>query len=154
MHKRPRRFFTRSALIYVYNTCILPYMIYFAAVWGNALSIHINPLIRHQRKNIRIITSLKFVSDKTIYLLYHRHSPIQNLKYRISLLIYNLSTGNASLSRQQLFKNKKDIHTHFTRQSHYFHYMKGKNGFIYKTFVFQSVVIRNKTIEYVNMNAS
>ena len=31
-----QKYFTSSALINVYNTCILPYMIYCVEVWGNA----------------------------------------------------------------------------------------------------------------------
>ena len=43
---RTRKYFNTSALINVYN----------AFVWGNALSTHIQPLIKLQNKIVRIIT--------------------------------------------------------------------------------------------------
>ena len=45
---RAKKYFSSSALINLYNTFILPYMIYCVEVWGNALSIHIHPLIKLQ----------------------------------------------------------------------------------------------------------
>ena len=47
---RAKKYFSSSALINLYNTFILPYMIYCVEVWGNALSIHIHPLIKLQKK--------------------------------------------------------------------------------------------------------
>ena len=48
---RAKKYFSSSALINLDNTCILPYMIYCVEVWGNALSIHIHPLIKLYTKN-------------------------------------------------------------------------------------------------------
>ena len=45
---KAKKYFPSSALIDVYNIFILPYMIYCVEVWGNALSIHIHPLIKLQ----------------------------------------------------------------------------------------------------------
>ena len=42
---RAKKLFASSTLINLYNTFILPYIIYYVEVWGNALSIHIRPLI-------------------------------------------------------------------------------------------------------------
>ena len=58
--------------------------------------------------------------------------------------MYKIYSGNAPICLQQLFKSNKEVHTHYTRQAQHLHSMKGKNEFVYRTFVFQSVVIWNK----------
>ena len=53
-----------------------------------------------------------------------------------------------------MFRNLFEMNIHFTRQAHYFHFMRGNNKFIYRSFVFQSVVIWNKLIQNINTCAS
>ena len=52
---RAKKYFSITALIQLYNACVCPYLIYCVEVWGNALSIHLTPLLKIQNK-IRIIT--------------------------------------------------------------------------------------------------
>ena len=68
--------------------------------------------------------------------------------------MYKISSGNAPICLQQLFKSNKGVHTHYTRQAQNLHSMKGKSEFVYRTFVFQSVVIWNKIIENINIKVS
>ena len=51
-----KKYFNTSALINVYNAFGFPYLIYCVEVWGNALSTHIQPLVKLQNKIVRIIT--------------------------------------------------------------------------------------------------
>ena len=68
--------------------------------------------------------------------------------------MYKISAGNAHICLQQLFKSNKEVHTHYTRQAHHLHFMKGKSEFVYSTFVFQSVVVWNNIIENINIKLS
>ena len=68
--------------------------------------------------------------------------------------MYKIYYGNAPICLQQLFKSNKEVHTHYTRQAQHLHSMKGKSEFVYRTFVFQSVVIWNKIIENINIKVS
>ena len=75
----------------------------------------IHPLVKLQKKIIRIITSLKYTPDINYIYSTTGILPFNIIvKYRIGLLMYKLSTGNAPDSIQQLFKTNKEIHTHFT----------------------------------------
>ena len=65
--------------------------------------------------------------------------------------MHKLSNGNVPKTLQNLYKYNRDVHTHFTQQAHHFHSMRGNNEFIYRTFVFQSVVIWNKIIQNINI---
>ena len=103
-------------------------MIYCMEVWGNALSIH-TPAHKITKTNVLV-------------------------KYRIGLLMYKTHSGNAPICLQQLFKSNTVMHTHYTRQAQHLHSMKGNSEFVYRTFVFQSVVIWNKFFENINIKVS
>ena len=76
------------------------------------------------------------------------------VKHRIGLLMYKIYHGNVPKLLQNLYKSNNDIHTHFTRHAHHFHSMRGNNEFIYRTFVFQSVLIWNKLIQNIDIHVS
>ena len=46
---RARKFFTKSTLLKLYNSFVVPYLIYCVDIWGNASEIHILPIIRLQK---------------------------------------------------------------------------------------------------------
>ena len=103
-----QKYNTSSALINVYNTFILPYMIYCVEVWGNASSIHVHPLIKLP-KYIRIITCSKYTPDKNNLYSTTGIPPFNVLvKYWIGLFMYKISSSNAPTCLQQLFKRNKD----------------------------------------------
>ena len=139
---RAKNYFATKALIQLYNACILPYLIYCVEVWGNALSIHLTPLLKLQNKILRIITyTYNYVNKDE---LYYKTGilPFKILvKHRIGLLMHKLANGNAPKPLQNLYKCNKNVHHHFIRQTNQFHSMRGNNEFIYRTFVFQSVYI-------------
>ena len=47
---RAKKYFCTSDLINLYNAFVFPYLIYCVEVWGNALSTHIQPLVKLQNK--------------------------------------------------------------------------------------------------------
>ena len=147
---RAKKYFTTKALIQLYNAFILPYLIYCVEVWGNALSIHLKPLLKLQNKILRIITyTVNHVNKDELY--YNTGIlPLKILvKHRIGLLMHKLAKP-----LQNLYQCNKNVHHHFTRQTNQFHSMKGNNEFIYRTFAFQSVYIWNTVIQNININVS
>ena len=51
----------------MYNAFILPCYIYCVEIWGNALNIVIDPLIKLQKKIIRVITNSHYLVILMIY---------------------------------------------------------------------------------------
>ena len=150
---RAKKYFSTTALINLYHAFIFPYLIYCVEVWGNALSKHVQPLIKLQNKILKIITpSHRFINKEQLY----AHSGILpfNLlvKHRIGLLMYKLSNGNIPKPLLNIYKSNKDIHTHFTRQANHFRSRRGNTEFVYRTFAFQSVFIWNKIIQNIDIN--
>ena len=150
---RANKYFTTTALVNLYNAFIFPYLIYCVEVWGNALSIHLTPLLKLQNKILRTITHNRIDKDKLFYntgIL-----PFNVLvKHRIGLLMHTLSNGNVPKPLHNLYQCNKNIHHHFTRQTNHFHSMRGNTEFIYRTFVFQSVFIWNTILQNINTNVS
>ena len=58
--------------------------------------------------------------------------------------MHKLYHGNVPKPLQNVYKSTNNVHNHFTRHAHHVHSMRGNNEFIYRTFVFQSVLIWNK----------
>ena len=48
------------------NAFVFPYLIYCVEVWGNALSTHIQPLIKLQNNIVRIITSSSHTTEQLL----------------------------------------------------------------------------------------
>ena len=136
-----RKFFSKSALINLYYACIFPYLIYCVEVWGNALSIHTQPLIKLQNKIIRIITKSHFLaSSEKIYNETGILPFVTLVKYRIGLLMFKIAKHTVPVSISRLYKLNSDVHNYNTRQAHHIHSFKGNNEFIYRTFKFQRFI--------------
>ena len=124
---RAKKYFTTTALINLYNAFIFPYLIYCVEVWGNALSIHLTPLLKLQNKIIIIITFTYHRIDKDQLFYNTGILPFNILvKHRIGLLMHKLSNGNVPKPLQNVYQCNKNVHHHFTRQTNHFHSMKGK----------------------------
>ena len=54
---RSKKYFNNSDLINFYNAFVFSYFIYCIDIWGNALVIHIQSLVKLQNEIVRIITS-------------------------------------------------------------------------------------------------
>ena len=53
-------FLDMNTLIQMYHSFVFPYLIYCIEIWGNASAIHLEPLIKIQKKSIRAITFSEF----------------------------------------------------------------------------------------------
>ena len=56
LYKKIRNFLDRKTLSHLYNSFVFPYLIYGIKVWGNTNAVHLDPIIKIQKKIIRTIT--------------------------------------------------------------------------------------------------
>ena len=126
-----KKYFNTSGLNNLDNTFVFPYLIYCVDVWGNALSTHIQPLIKLPNKIVIIITysfTQNYLSTIIGILL------LQILvKHRIGLLMHKLYNGNVP-KPLQIYINPIEMST---RQAHHFHSTRGNNEFINRTLHFK-----------------
>ena len=108
-----QHYLDQQTLHNLYYTFVYPYLIYGVEIWGNACNVYLDPLIKLQKKCLRIITFSNYLE--------HTESLFQKLEilnfkklvnHRIAIL---------------MFKNSKkivpiDIHMVFTRNDQYHNY--------------------------------
>ena len=119
---RAKKLFSKSALINLYYAFIFPYLIYCVEVWGNALCIHTQPLIKLQNKIIRIITNSHFLaSSEKLYNETCILPFVTLVKYRIGLLMFKIAKLTVPISISRLFKLNRVVHNYNTRHAHHIH---------------------------------
>ena len=86
-----RQYLGRKALVNLYYSLVFPYLIYCNEIWGNASSVHLDPIIKIQKRFVRIITYSDYLSSsepifQTLNILNFRKLVVQ----RISLLMFKI----------------------------------------------------------------
>ena len=88
---RLKNYLPISNLRSLYFAFIYPYLLYCNLVWGGTYSIHLDPLVKLQKRAIRIINKTEFLAH-TNNLFHHNHilkvSDIHNLQ--LAIYVYKL----------------------------------------------------------------
>ena len=84
-----RQYLERKSFINLYYSLVFRYLIYCNEIWGNASAVHLDPIIKIQKRAIRTITFCSYPSpSETIFqslnMLNFRKLVIQ----RVSLLMF------------------------------------------------------------------
>ena len=101
---------------------VYPYLIYCIEIWGNTHDSYLSPLIKLQKKAVRIITFSHYLEHsaplfKQLDILNFKALVIQ----RISLLMYKIHMENIPLPICNLFIINNLHHNYDTRQKHDLH---------------------------------
>ena len=86
-----RQYLGKTALVNLYYSLVFSYLIYCNEIWGNASSVHLDPIIKIQKRCVRIITYSDYLSSsepifQTLNILNFRKLVVQ----RISLLMFKI----------------------------------------------------------------
>jgi hypothetical protein len=116
--RKLRPFLSRSLLLQIYNSLILPYLTYCNMIWTNASDTRQKKLNALQKKAIRIIDGAEYCAHtnpifKKLGLL--RITDIG--QYQILLFVYQFMKHALPENFWNYFTETKFIHQHFTRQS-------------------------------------
>ena len=125
--------------------------------FSKTLSTVINPIIKLQKKIIRVITNSHYLAHTHDLFLVNNILPFNLLvQYRIDLIMVKCNFELVPNSLKQMFVANNSIHTHNTRQptSNCIHTFRGNNEFAYGTFTFQSVYLWNIIIANVSIDVS
>ena len=57
-----RNFLDRKTLTHLYNSFVFPYLIYEVEVWGNTNDLHLDPIIKIQKKVVRTIPFSHYIA--------------------------------------------------------------------------------------------
>ena len=148
-----RQYLGTQILINLYNTFILPLLIYCLEIWGNACDSHLNPIIKLQKKIIRIITFSAYKAHTvplfdTLKILPFKKLVVQ----RIGLQMYKYSRNTLPEAVMDLFHSNNSVHNYNTRQKHNLRHPLGKHEYMYRSFTFIAVYIWNHIISKSNID--
>ena len=110
-----RQYLGRTALVNLYYSLVFPYLIYCNEIWGNASSVHLDPIIKIKRC-VRIITYADYLSSsepicQTLNILNVRELVVQ----RFSLLMFKIYKSDVPKPINILFRKNNTYHSYNTR---------------------------------------
>ena len=118
---KARKVLNKSTLLTLYYSFIHPYFTYCITIWGNTFLTALTPLIRCQKRAIRIISGAKRL-DSTSPLF--KQMEILNFErlyiYSVHIFLYKYHHNMLPNIFDNFFVNVSDIHGHFTRQTSHF----------------------------------
>ena len=152
---KTRCYLDKIALKNMYYTFVFPYLIYCNEIWGNAAAVHLDPLIKLQKKCVRTLTFSDYQAPsepifQNLNILNFEKLVIQ----RISLMMFKYSIGEVPKPISQLFRTNNEYHQYNTRNGSCLHAPIGKSEAIYHTFKYRGIHIWNHISNKVSTDVS
>ena len=152
---RARKFFNKKTLLNLYHAFIFPYLIYCVEIWGNAANIYLDPLIKLQKKIIRVITFSQYLAHTNDLFVQLQILPFKKLViHRIGLQMFKNHLGYIPKAVKSLFTTNSDIHKYNTRNRDKMRSAYGKHEFMYSNFRFVGIHIWNYILDHLDINVT
>ena len=152
---RARKFFNKKTLLNLYYAFIFPYLIYCVEIWGNAANIYLDPLIKLQKKIIRVITFSQYLAHTNDLFVQLQILPFKKLViHRIGLQMFKNNLGYIPKAVESLFITNSDIHKYNTRNKDKMRSAYGKHEFMYSNFRFVGIHIWNYILDHLDVNVT
>ena len=152
---RARKFFSRKTLLNLYQSFIFPYLIYCVEIWGNTSDIYLQPLIKLQKKIVRVITFSEYLAHTKELFLHLDILPFTKLvTHRIGMQMFKYHINDIPQALQILFTHNYQFHSYNTRNKHKLRSVHGKHQYMYCNFRFVGIKIWNYITDHLNVNVS
>ena len=124
---------SKTALLMLYNTLILPYLSYCNIIWASTYKTHIDKIVLLQKKAVRAITRSQYLAHTKPLFVQLRLLRVSDIcKYQIGMFMFKYKRHLLPLTFNNYFSLNTDIHDHNTKSSAGFHlyiFGKGLYGF-------------------------
>ena len=128
----------------MYYTFVFPYLIYCCKNWGNTSHTYLDPLIKCQKKMIRIMTFSQYdAHSKPLFMKLHILDLQKLITHRIALMMYKHSVQLLPVPVSNLFIKNSSIHGYNTRSCNMLHTKIGSSEITYTNFSYHGVHIWN-----------
>ena len=139
-----RPYLNKDTLKCLYDAFVCPYLTYCVEVWGSACSTHLDPLIKTQKRAIRIIAGAKRLEHsrplfKELKLLNLRELYI----YCVQLFMFKYHRDLLPPVFENIFTKNESVHQHYTRQHDLLHVPISRSTTVSKTIRINGVKIYN-----------
>ena len=121
----------------LYSTLITPYLNYGILVWGNASKTLLDALVRVQKRAIRNVNNVGYLSHTDDLFLNDRILKIIDLyNYNLGIFMYQLSVNELPSVFSHMFRRNRSIHKYPTRQRDAYHLPRTRTIFAQNTIIF------------------
>jgi hypothetical protein len=152
---KAKRYLNKNTLRTLYFSFIHPYFSYCVEVWGNTFACYLEPLVKLQKRVLRIIAGAGRI-DHTAPL--YRDMKIMNLDnvYKFSVLqfLYKFYHNELPVMFKSFFTYKKNIHSYITRNVSLLHLPLTKSVSFSRTIKFTGVNLYNNYCDILDYNVS
>ena len=141
---KARKVFDMSALLTLYNSLILPHLVYCIEIWGMAADVYLSCLVKTQKKIVRIMRSASSRTPSNPLFQEFEILPLNYLyKYKIILFMFKFIKGMLPDVFNQLFKRNSDVVSRITRQRFKLTMPRCKSALYKKCIVIKGVTMWN-----------
>ena len=152
---RARKFFNKKTLLNLYHAFIFSYLIYCVEIWGNAANKYLDPLIKLQKKIIRVITFSQYLAHTNDLFVKLKILPFKKLViHRIGQQMFKSTWVIFPKLWKAFFITNSDIHKYNTRNRDKMRSAYGKHEFMYNNFRFVSIHIWNYILDHLDINVT
>ena len=107
-----------DALLMLYSTLILPYINYCIEIWGNTYETYLEPLIKLQKRALRIVSGLKYRDHTNETFAKFKCLKLKDIiLHKSCIQVFKAKQGSLPKNLQIRFQKVNEIHSHSTRNS-------------------------------------
>ena len=152
---KARKVLNKKVLLLLYYSFVFPYLIYCSEVWGTASDIHLQSLIKLQKKIVRKLNFSPYNSPTKIIFQQLNILPLKKLLFqRLALQIFKNEFGIIPLALHNLFEKNSSVHTYYTRHRNKLRPALAKHEYRDKDFRFISVHVWNYVCDNIIIDVS
>lgn len=116
-----KRFFSDKTLLALYNSFVYPYLNYCIPVWGNTYESILDPLVKLQKRAMRIIAGVKSrISSDPLFRKFKVLKVNQIYLYFVHIFVLKYRYNALPPIFDDFFERNEGIHEHNTRNKHLF----------------------------------
>ena len=114
---KARKIFGKQTLLTLYNSFVQPHFMYCIGVWGKAPRSYLDPLVKLQKRAIRVISGAKyFAHTLPIFRELHVLNLTNIYVYNILLVMYKHHHRSLPTIFNTFFTRNDEVHSYNTRQ--------------------------------------
>ena len=152
---KARKYLNKKSLLDLYHAFVYPYLTYCIEVWGNMSNVHLDALVKIQKKIVRIITYSPYLAHTDELFKDLNILPIHKLMLqRVSLQMFKYSRNTLPEVISELFITNDTFHSHNTRNKNKLRSKMSNREYMYKNFSFIGVYIWNDIQDHIPINTS
>ena len=151
---RVRRLLNVKTLCTLYHSFVYPYLNYAAEVWADTTANHLLPVIKLQKKVIRIINhSGRYDHTRPLFTKFNILRLEEIHVYKVALIMFKVFHEETPKVFCNLFTRNVEVHDK-TRQSDLFRVPKQKTNYMQRAISVKGVTIWNKLTRKLNNDCS